>query len=89
MRSNKHIAEKFQVFVCEDVLPAIQKTGTYPFKAQKEVYKTTSTIKDFITTIEKLLDDNDIKLKYNRLLETHNRSMKTQLERYNELEKKY
>jgi prophage antirepressor-like protein len=202
MRSNKHIAEKFQVFVCEDVLPAIRKTGTYtlenkyqfilennrplsqllnatdydreareiehsydwsknsncpviylayigsiennglikvgfsdskfderlskhfssesqydqfrllntfevsgkpieealhnllqvnryPFKAQKEVYKTTSTIKDFITTVEKLLDDNDIKLKYNRLLETHNRSMKTQLERYNELEKKY
>ena len=29
MRSNKAIAEKFQVFVCENVLPAIRKTGTY------------------------------------------------------------
>jgi hypothetical protein len=48
-----------------------------------------TNIKNFVTTVEKLLDDNDIKLKYNRLLETHNRIMETQLERYNELEKKY
>lgn len=73
----------------EEALHNLLQVNRYPFKAQKEVYKTTSNIKDFITTVEKLLDDNDIKLKYNRLLETHNRSMETQLERYDELEKKY
>ena len=29
MRSNKPNAEKFQVWVCEDVLPSIRKTGSY------------------------------------------------------------
>lgn len=73
----------------EEALHNLLQVNRYPFKAQKEVYKTTSSIKDFITTVNKLLDDNDTKLKYNKLLETHNRSMETQLERYNELEKKY
>ena len=73
----------------EEALHNLLQVNRYPFKVQKEVYKTTSNIKDFVTTVEKLLDDNDIKLKYNRLLETHNRSMEAQLERYNELEKKY
>ena len=29
MRSNKPIAERFQEFVCEDILPSIRKTGSY------------------------------------------------------------
>ena len=29
MRSNKPIAEKFQEFVCEEILPSIRKTGSY------------------------------------------------------------
>jgi prophage antirepressor-like protein len=187
MRSNKPIAEKFQEFVCEDVLPSIRKTGSYnledkykfildnnrplsqvmnntdidkeaieieklynwsknsncaiiyiayigdglvkigfsdskfderlckhisceskykqfviletfevsgkpvedqihnllnhyrfSFERQKEIYKPTSCLKKFIKNIEELLNDNDFKLKYNKLLEKHN-----------ELEKKY
>jgi hypothetical protein len=73
----------------EDVLHNLLQVYRYPFKVQKEVYKTSSSLKDFVDIVKKLLEDNDIKLKYNRLLETHNKSMETQLERYNELEKKY
>jgi hypothetical protein len=73
----------------EEALHNLLQVNRYPFKAQKEVYKTTSNIKQFISTVGKLIDDNDIKLKYNKLLETHNRIMERQLERYNELEKKY
>ena len=29
MRSNKPIAEKFQEYVCEEILPSIRKTGRY------------------------------------------------------------
>jgi len=40
----------------------------YPFKNQKEIYKTTSNLKNFMNIVEKFLDDNDYKLKYNRIL---------------------
>ena len=52
----------------EDTLHNLLQVNRYPFKAQREVYKTTSNIRDFIHTVEKLLSDNDYKLKYNRLL---------------------
>lgn len=51
----------------EDTLHNLLQVNRYPFKAQKEVYKTTSNIQDFIHTVEKLLGDNDYKLKYSRL----------------------
>ena len=35
MRSNKPIAEKFQEYVCEEILPSIRKTGE--FKLQKQL----------------------------------------------------
>lgn len=62
----------------EDVLHNLLQVNRYPFKAQKEVYKTTSNIKDFIDTVDKLLGDNDYKLKYSKILE-----------RNHELEKKF
>lgn len=52
----------------EEALHNLLLVYRYPFKVQKEVYKTTSSIKDFINIVEKLLDDNDYKLKYNKLL---------------------
>jgi prophage antirepressor-like protein len=62
----------------EDAMHNLLQVNRYPFKAQKEVYKTTSNIREFINTVEKLLDDNDYKLKYSRLLGS-----------YNELERKF
>jgi prophage antirepressor-like protein len=62
----------------EDAMHNLLQVNRYPFKAQKEVYKTTSNIRDFIHTVEKLLGDNDYKLKYSRLLGS-----------YNELERKF
>ena len=32
MRSNKPIAQKFQEFVCEEILPSIRKSGEYKLK---------------------------------------------------------
>lgn len=32
MRSNKHIAQPFQEFVCEEILPSIRKTGEYKYQ---------------------------------------------------------
>lgn len=69
----------------EDVLHNLLQVNRYPFKAQKEVYKTTSNIKDFIDTVDKLLDDNDYKLKYSRLLERNHETEK----KYSELEKEF
>ena len=36
MRSRKPVAQKFQEFVCEEILPSIRKTGEYKFKAELE-----------------------------------------------------
>lgn len=69
----------------EEALHNLLQVYRYPFKVQKEVYKTSSSIKDFITTVEKLLDDNDYKLKYSRLLERNHETEK----KYSDLEKKY
>lgn len=74
------ILETFEVSgkPIEDIIHGLLQTYRYPFKVQKEVYKTTSNLSDFINIVKKLLDDNDYKLKYNILDK-----------KYNELEKKY
>jgi prophage antirepressor-like protein len=36
MRSNKPVAEKFQEWVCEDVLPSIRKKGEYVLEEYKQ-----------------------------------------------------
>lgn len=62
----------------EEALHNLLQAYRYPFKVQKEVYKTNSSIKDFIDTVGKLLDDNDHKLKNIKLEK-----------KYNDLERKY
>jgi len=62
----------------EEVLHNLLQVYRYPFKVQKEVYKTSSSLEEFVEIVKKLLEDNDYKLKYSRVLE-----------KYNELEKKY
>ena len=69
----------------EDVLHNLLQVNRYPFKAQKEVYKTTTNIKHFVDTVEKLLDDNDYKLKSSRLL----KSLHEMERKYSELERKF
>ena len=48
----------------------------FSFEKQKEIYKPNLSLKEFIRNIEELLNDNDYKLKYSKLLH-----------KYNELEK--
>jgi len=64
----------------EDVIHGLLQNHRYPFKAQKEIYKTSSSLKDFLNTVQKLLEDNDYKLKYNKLLEKNNELEKKNLE---------
>jgi len=50
MRSNKPVAQKFQEWVCEDVLPSIRKTGEYKFQKklddkEKEISHLNSLLK--------------------------------------------
>ena len=47
---------------------------------KKEIYKTSSSLKDFCNTVQKLLEDNDYKLKYNKLLEKYNEIEKRNFE---------
>ena len=69
----------------EDILHGLLQVYRHPFKVQKEIYKTPSTLKDFVNIIQRLLDDNDYKLKYNKISEKYNELS----QRYSELEKKY
>jgi len=46
MRSNKPIAEKFQEFVCEEILPSIRKTGEFKLKELMEKHQTELTEKE-------------------------------------------
>lgn len=52
MRSNKPQAEKFQEWICEDVLPAIRKTGAY--KAPEIVDKSFDYYLEIIENLEKM-----------------------------------
>ena len=74
------ILETFEVSgkPVEDQIHNLLNHYRFSFERQKEIYKPTSCLKKFIKNIEELLNDNDFKLKYNKLLEKHN-----------ELEKKY
>jgi prophage antirepressor-like protein len=74
------ILETFEVSgkPVEDQIHNLLNHYRFIFERQKEIYKPTSCLKNFIKNIEELINDNDYKLKYNRLLEKHN-----------ELEKKY
>ena len=74
------ILETFEVSgkPIEDVIHNLLQTYRFRFKVQKEVYKTSSSLMDFVNIVKRLLEDNDYKLKYNK-----------QVEIYNELEKKY
>jgi prophage antirepressor-like protein len=74
------ILETFEVSgkPVEDQIHNLLNHYRFSFERQKEIYKPTSCLKNFIKNIEELINDNDYKLKYNRLLEKHN-----------ELEKKY
>ena len=51
MRSNKQITEKFQEFVCEEILPSIRKTGE--FNLQKQLQEKDSKIKDMQDKLDK------------------------------------
>ena len=64
----------------EDALHNLLQVYRYPFKVQKEVYKTSSSLIDFINIVRKLLEDNDYKLKYNKLLERYHELEKENLE---------
>ena len=52
MRSNKKIAEKFQEYVCEEILPSIRKTGE--FKLQKALEEKEKQLEDKNNEINKL-----------------------------------
>jgi len=52
MRSNKKIAEKFQEYVCEEILPSIRKTGE--FKLQKVLEEKEKQLEDKNNEIKKL-----------------------------------
>ena len=54
MRSNKPIAEKFQEYVCEEILPSIRKTGE--FNLQKQ-------LQDKENQMQKQLEEKDNKIK--------------------------
>ena len=54
MRSNKPIAEKFQEWVCEDVLPSIRKKGEYILEEYKQ--KLEKQEKELETNNQKLLE---------------------------------
>ena len=53
MRSNKPIAEKFQEWVCEEVLPSIRKKGDYVLQEYKKKLEEQKS----------LLEEKDIRLK--------------------------
>jgi prophage antirepressor-like protein len=53
MRSNKKIAQKFQEFVCEEILPSIRKTGEY--KMQKIIEEKQKLLEEK----EKILEENN------------------------------
>ena len=62
-----------KITIIEDALHNLLQVYRYPFKVQKEVYKTSSSLKDFVDVVKKLLEDNDYKLKYSKLLERYNK----------------
>jgi prophage antirepressor-like protein len=60
MRSDKKIAEKFQEFVCEEILPSIRKTGEYKLEEYKKILEEKNKE---IEENEKKLEEKDKKIK--------------------------
>ncbi len=63
------ILETFEVSCkpVEEILHNLLVKYKYSYLQQKEIYQPPKSLKEFIENIRKLLEDNDIKLKYNRL----------------------
>ena len=66
MRSKKPIAQPFQEFVCEEILPSIRKTGEYKYQkileeklqeSQQEVKKLT---KKYIKQVKEVFDEKNV-----------------------------
>lgn len=73
MRSNKPIAEPFQEWVCETVLPSIRKTGEFKIEEYK---KKIESLEKVIQTKQKVIEDvvkesHTVSLSYKHLLELH------------------
>lgn len=73
MRSNKPIAEPFQEWVCETVLPSIRKTGEFKMEEYK---KKIESLEKVIQTKQKVIEDvvkesHTVSLSYKHLLELH------------------
>ena len=74
------VLESFEVsgLPIEDVLHGLLQSHRYTFKSQKEIFKTSTSLKDFVNIVQRLLDDNDYKFKYHKLKQ-----------KYDQLENKY
>ena len=92
-RLSKHISSesKYKQFViletfevsgkpAEDIVHKLLDRYRFIFEKQKEVYKPDGTLNKFIEHIKELLNDNDYKLKYNRLLLKYNEVEKENLQ---------
>lgn len=84
-RLSKHISceSKYKQFVIldtfevsgkpvEEHLHNLLNNFRFGFEKQKEIYKPSSSLKEFINNIQELLNDNDYKLKYIKLLDKYN-----------------
>ncbi len=96
-RITKHISceSKYQQFLVldtfevsgkpiEDILHNLLCKYRHTFGTQKEIYKPPGKLIDFIANIKQMLDDNDYKLKYNKL-EKENNLLKIEILKLKEL----
>jgi len=72
MRSNKPIAQPFQEFVCEEILPSIRKTGEYKYQKifQEQIKKLTQEKEQAITEKE------TISRRLSSVTQNHNKMLK-------------
>jgi prophage antirepressor-like protein len=68
----------------EDILHNLLCKYRHTFGTQKEIYKPPGKLIDFIANIKQMLDDNDYKLKYNKL-EKENNLLKIEILKLKEL----
>jgi prophage antirepressor-like protein len=84
MRSNKEIAQKFQEWVCEDVLPSLRKKGEY--RMNEEYQLKLKELEEEKLKIQRELEDKEHELE---IKEEEKLQIKNELEdRENELEEK-
>ena len=60
MRSNKPNAISFQMWVCEDVLPSIRKTGGYSIPQQTKSIQLLNSQRDTCTMLMKFFPNDDL-----------------------------